>query len=123
MAARSRWRARWSGALRAARVRSSGCLIEAPQLCHIDKQLRKIYGFRGASPGPPPPHSLSALPHTDTTAAVTTQAIAAAQDAATEAEDARRKANVHKLVRVNARGSAVGTPRQSIPAATMRGRV
>jgi len=88
------------------------------------QQLRKIYGFRGSTPRPPPPHGLSASPHTDTTAAVTAQAIATTQDAAAEAEDARRKANtVYKLVRVNARGSAVGKPRQSTPAATLRGRV
>ena len=91
------------------------------------QQLRKIYGLRGASPGPPPPYGLPASPHTDstdTTADVTAQAIATAQDAAAEAEDARRKANtVYKLVRVNARGSAVGKPRQSTPAATLRGRV
>ena len=91
------------------------------------QQLRKIYGFRGSTPRPPPPHGLSASPHTDstdTTADVTAQAIATAQDAAAEAEDARRKANtVYKLVRVNARGSAVGKPRQSTPAATLRGRV
>ena len=88
------------------------------------QQLRKIYGFRGASPGPPPTHSLSTTSHTDTAATDTAQAIAPAQDAATEAEDAHRKANtVYKLVRVNARGSAVGKPRQSTPAATLRGRV
>ena len=82
------------------------------------------YGVRSASPGPPPPHGLSASPHTDTTAAVTAQAIATTQDAAAEAEDARRKANtVYKLVRVNARRSAVGKLRQSTPAATMRGRL